>query len=164
MCHYNSRGRFKLSVGLRATRSLSLSFARSHTYKQNNFNPIKRFYVNFTMRRPSINRVEPRPGKSSAHPLSLALDKRPLNSSAMQFLVESNNLGYNVGILRVRMRVRVRMALGGDWRHLHFRISLPSALPLHFGGICRCRLDGGGATVGLVDANRCYIRFRPCRC
>lgn len=73
--------------------------------------------------------MEPRPSIYSAHP-----DKRPLNSSAMQFLVESNNLGYNVGILRVRVRVRVRMrvcqALGGDWRHLHFKIFLPSALAL----------------------------------
>lgn len=69
--------------------------------------------------------MEPRPSIYSAHP-----DKRPLNSSAMQFLVESNNLGYNVGILRVRVRMRVCQALGGDWRHLHFRIFLPSALTL----------------------------------
>lgn len=61
------------------------------------------------MRRPSINRIEtlPRP----ALPRTAPLVKRPLNSSALQFLVESNNLGYNVGILRARMRMR--MALGG---------------------------------------------------
>lgn len=71
--------------------------------------------------------MEPKPEQFSV-PLSPALDKRTLNSSAMQFLVESNNLGYNVGILRVRvrMRMRVRMALGGDWSHLHFRIFLPT--------------------------------------